>query len=138
MADSKTKVKVWEEKIHSMDNGTPRILVETEGHRLEIYWWWENCGLVGETIECSCDFHSTQYSGNGCWQWGHNEPENHVLDGEHAQLILDGLKIAYDQGNKYLEFKNLYWVARLFEERAIIKGFLKKKVSYGELKQKIK
>jgi hypothetical protein len=87
--------QVWTQEIHEMDRGSLFFEVTEDGHTLAYSQWWENCGLVGETFECSCGFHSTEHQGNGCWQQGHNEPQHHIeFDAFHAEMVLDALERA--------------------------------------------
>lgn len=93
------KAEVWTEEIHSMDHqGSLHFEVEQEGHELGYSQWWENCGLTGESFRCSCGLASVEHPGNGCWQWGHNVPSDHVpFDLIHAEMVLAALEEAQTQ-----------------------------------------
>ncbi len=96
-------VQVWEQKVHEMDhNGSLQFDVTHDGHTLSYRQWWENCGLTGETLECSCGFHSIEHQGNGCWQHGHDVAREHKhIDQEHAEMILSALEQATKQDLSY-------------------------------------
>ena len=96
-------VATWVTSIHPMDNnGSLHFEVDQGDHILEYFPWWENCGLAGETIKCSCGFESTEHSGNGCWQWGHDEPCSHrTFDNLHATMLTVGLEVVQEQGLGY-------------------------------------
>ena len=89
-------VQVWTQAIHEMDhNGSLQFDVTHDGHTLSYRQWWENCGLTGETFECSCGFHSTEHQGNGCWQHGHDVGQFHaIISSRHAAMILSALEKA--------------------------------------------
>jgi len=79
-------------------NGSLQFDVAHDGHTLSYRQWWENCGLTGETFECSCGFHSTEHQGNGCWQQGHNVASQHEpIDLLHAAMIVAALEQATKQ-----------------------------------------
>jgi hypothetical protein len=80
-------------QIHSMDHtGTPGGVIAADfggqRHVMKIDVVWENCGVVFESVECSCGMTQHVRHGSGCWQYGHNEPmpDRLTLDAGHDAL----------------------------------------------------
>lgn len=95
MAD-KLSIRTWSDEIHSMDHiGSLQFTVEDGDHHMSYEQWWENCGETGETISCSCGFHSEERQGNGCWQYSHSRAMEHEpIDVQHAKMIIAALEQA--------------------------------------------
>ena len=77
-------------KLHPMDhsNSGYKVSLATHGHSMTIRNRWESCGLIQEIISCSCGFASTQHSGGGCWQEGHDKAKLHEkMDMVHQDLF---------------------------------------------------
>ena len=83
--------RLYEEKVHPMDNGSLCAIIQVEGHKLLITPRWETCGEIRVVLECSCGFSTEESPGRGCWQWGHNESKAAELDDDHADILFLGL-----------------------------------------------
>lgn len=69
------------------DNGHVSGVIVLGEHSMRIAPWWADCGATGEGVECSCGFVSNESSGNGCWQYGHDEaPRDHAFDELHKAM----------------------------------------------------
>lgn len=82
--------------IHDLDHvGSLQGTIEWRNHSMEITNYWENCGVVGEDVLCNCGFRSSFFSGNGCWQCGHDgPPEEHSFDFLHNAMYLAAQKFS--------------------------------------------
>ena len=79
--------KLTQVAIHSMDWGSLSGVIECDDHAMKIEPGYADCGVTWEDVKCSCGFSSHEFSGNGCWQHGHDGPaEDHVFDATHEPI----------------------------------------------------